>query len=61
VIVCSCTGVTHRTVQATVAAGAASCEDVGRLCGAGTGCGGCWETIRELLADRPRDDHAAAS
>ena len=60
-IVCSCNGVTDRTVQATVSAGAKSCEDVGRLCGAGTGCGGCWDTIRELLEKRGCQQHAAAS
>lgn len=47
--VCSCLGVTDRTVEAAIAAGAITIEDVARCSGAGSQCGGCWPTLERLL------------
>ena len=49
-IVCNCHGTTDREIREAARTGAASCEDVGRRCGAGTGCRGCVSTIRQVLA-----------
>ena len=49
--VCSCRGVTDRTIDATIAAGATSIDDVATRCGAGSDCGGCWPTLQQLLAE----------
>jgi bacterioferritin-associated ferredoxin len=52
VLICSCKNVSERTVRAAIADGAASVEDVGRRCGAGTQCGGCHLLIEELLVQK---------
>jgi len=52
VLICSCKAVSERTVRATIADGAATVEEVGRRCGAGTQCGGCHLLIEELLVQR---------
>ncbi|MCA1707964.1 MAG: (2Fe-2S)-binding protein [Actinobacteria bacterium] len=66
--VCHCRAVTDRRVQAAVDGGARSPAEIGRRCGAGTGCGGCLPALQALLAElgqaseRRRalaDDHAA--
>ena len=49
--VCLCKGVSDRTVLATIRAGARSLNEVGKRCGAGTDCGACRGTIREMLED----------
>ena len=59
-IVCNCHGTTDREVREAARTGAASCEEVARSCGAGTGCKGCLGTIRQLL-DRARSSAAARS
>jgi bacterioferritin-associated ferredoxin len=51
VYVCSCRAVNDTTVRAVIAAGAATIEDIGARCGAGTDCGGCHETLERLLAE----------
>jgi bacterioferritin-associated ferredoxin len=43
--------VNDTTVRAVIAAGAATIEDIGARCGAGTDCGGCHETLERLLAE----------
>jgi bacterioferritin-associated ferredoxin len=63
-ILCSCRAVTDRTIRAAIAAGAHTIEDVARLCGAGSACGGCTPALAELLresGDRTREHaHSAA-
>ena len=54
--VCSCRGVTDRTVRAAIASGAESIEDVAARCGAGARCGGCWPALAELLDERSTAD-----
>ena len=48
-IVCLCHGVNDRTIRACVEDGADSVKEVGRRCGAGTDCGGCRRSIRQLI------------
>jgi bacterioferritin-associated ferredoxin len=48
--VCICAGVTEAEVRAYSRAGARTAEDVGDLCGAGAGCGTCYDHIDTILA-----------
>jgi bacterioferritin-associated ferredoxin len=59
-IVCFCHPTSDRDVDAVIDEGARTVEDIGRRCGAGTGCGSCVEDLRERLSQRgasgcPRD------
>jgi len=47
--VCSCRAVTDRTVDAAIASGASSIEEIATRCGAGGRCGGCWPELERLL------------
>jgi bacterioferritin-associated ferredoxin len=38
--VCHCRGVTDRTINAAIASGAGTVEQIARRCGAGADCGG---------------------
>lgn len=49
-IVCLCANVTERELAETITAGASTVKQVGRRCGAGTGCGACKPLIRECLS-----------
>ncbi|HEX2877572.1 MAG TPA: (2Fe-2S)-binding protein [Polyangiaceae bacterium] len=53
-IVCHCHGVTDREIRACVQQGARSCGDVGDVCGAGTGCGGCASLVAEVVSGERR-------
>jgi bacterioferritin-associated ferredoxin len=46
--VCHCRAVTDSHVLQAIAAGAEDETDIGRLCGAGTGCGSCHDELRRL-------------
>ena len=48
--VCWCNGVSAGTISECAAHGAETVEDVGAMCRAGTGCGGCRGRIAQLLA-----------
>lgn len=64
VIVCSCQVVSDRTVQAAVASGATTIEEVAARCGAGARCGGCWPALRELIdahAPAPREQRTTSA
>lgn len=50
-LVCHCNVVTDREIREAIACGARDEFDVAGMCGAGTGCGGCLETVSRLLAD----------
>jgi bacterioferritin-associated ferredoxin len=54
-LVCHCKGISDRTVRNAVALGATSRGAVGRVCGAGTVCGGCRPVIEEILAQSAGD------
>lgn len=53
-IVCHCHGVTDREIRACVQQGARTCGDVGEVCGAGTGCGGCASLVAEVVSGERR-------
>ncbi|WP_131747370.1 (2Fe-2S)-binding protein [Frankia sp. Cppng1_Ct_nod] len=53
-LVCSCFAVTDRTLRGVIESGACDTDEVGEVCAAGTGCGGCLEEIEELLGDHCR-------
>lgn len=50
-IVCSCHAVTDREIQHAARAGARTPCQVAEMCGAGSSCGGCRETVHDLLAE----------
>jgi bacterioferritin-associated ferredoxin len=49
VYTCLCRAVSDRKVRKAIGRGAATIEEVGRACGAGTGCGGCHPEIQALI------------
>jgi bacterioferritin-associated ferredoxin len=49
VIVCLCKGVPERAVRRAIRTGARTVSDIGRACGAGTGCGTCHEFLAGAL------------
>jgi bacterioferritin-associated ferredoxin len=52
---CHCRAVTDSKVRDAIAAGADDEIEIGRACGAGTGCGSCHEQLRRLCDEsRPR-------
>ncbi len=48
-IVCLCKAVSSSTLRRIIEEGAASLDEVGRACGAGTDCGGCRGAIDEMV------------
>ena len=48
-IVCLCHPTSERDVDTIIDEGARTVEDIGRRCGAGTGCGACVGELRERL------------
>jgi bacterioferritin-associated ferredoxin len=56
--VCLCRQVTDRCVHAAIAAGARDAESLGRMCRAGTGCGGCRATVEAMLLAAEMADQA---
>lgn len=59
--VCLCKGVSDRTVLATIRAGACSVAEVGRRCGAGSDCGACRGTIRDMIEEHEESESAFAN
>lgn len=55
-VVCLCQGVAEKDVREAIADGATTRKKVTRACGAGAGCGGCHQSIREII-----DEHRAAA
>jgi bacterioferritin-associated ferredoxin len=51
-LVCLCHGVNERRVTREIERGAATIEQIGAACDAGTCCRGCHATLDELLAER---------
>ncbi len=49
-LVCLCHPASDRDIDQIIDDGARTVADVGRKCGAGTGCGACVEEIRDRLA-----------
>jgi len=48
-IVCHCFCISDREIRSCARAGARDLSEVGRACGAGTGCGGCRPEISSIL------------
>lgn len=62
--VCLCTGATTQAVREAVVGGASTCRQVAAACGAGTDCGRCWRTVRDIIAshaEAPRHTHTPAT
>jgi bacterioferritin-associated ferredoxin len=49
VFVCICHAVTDREILEHIQLGADSEDEIGRRCGAGTGCGSCLDRICDLI------------
>jgi bacterioferritin-associated ferredoxin len=53
-IVCLCRGLPEHAIRATIARGGDTLERLADICGAGSDCGGCAQTLDALL-DEARD------
>ncbi len=60
-VVCLCQGVSDKRVRKAIAGGATSRKKITRACGAGAGCGGCHESIREILREHRAGVSAASA
>jgi bacterioferritin-associated ferredoxin len=49
VLVCLCHPTSDRDLDAVIDEGARTVQEIGRRCGAGTGCGACVEELRDRL------------
>jgi bacterioferritin-associated ferredoxin len=49
VLICLCHPTSDRDLDAVIDDGARTVQEIGRRCGAGTGCGTCVETLRDRL------------
>jgi bacterioferritin-associated ferredoxin len=58
VLVCHCLRVFDRTIRECVRGGARTADDVSDQCGAGTGCGGCRESIVAIVEHESRASEA---
>ena len=54
-LVCHCLRVFDGVIRECVRSGARSVDDVSARCGAGTGCGGCLESIEAIVRCPERD------
>ncbi len=54
-LVCHCHALTDRDIRRAIrTTGACNVAEVGDHCGAATGCGGCFETVEEIVACEKR-------
>lgn len=60
-IVCHCFCVSDREIRSCVREGARGPSDIGRACGAGTGCGGCRPEIASIVEQERSADVAPSS
>lgn len=49
-VVCHCEAVNDRVIRDALLSGSTSPDEIARVCGAGAQCGGCLDTIEDLLA-----------
>jgi bacterioferritin-associated ferredoxin len=54
VYICLCNGVSHIKIEAAIAAGARTIEELGLSTEAGTACGGCHEMLERMLSAHGR-------
>jgi bacterioferritin-associated ferredoxin len=57
-IVCVCRGVSDRVIRAAILEGA-KCVDILEGCGIGGDCGGCQETLRDMIVEYAGGDSDA--
>ncbi len=50
-IICSCEGITEKEVRRAARCGAENVKDLGKLCGAGTGCNSCHCDLKKILRE----------
>jgi bacterioferritin-associated ferredoxin len=50
-IVCHCTGVSDNEIRRTVRDGACSVSAVAQACGAGSSCGGCYQSVEKIITE----------
>ncbi len=60
-IVCHCLAVNDRLIEAVAAGESLTVEDVIERCGAGARCGGCRESIQQVLDEARRRPAASLS
>ncbi len=62
-LVCHCNGVSDRAIRKAVRKGASSASEVGMRTGAATCCGGCLDTVQDIIRAESDSGHdrAAAS
>jgi bacterioferritin-associated ferredoxin len=58
VLVCHCNAVSDRAVRRAVRDGAMTPSDVAAACGAGSCCGGCADSVEQLIHAEARPHHA---
>jgi bacterioferritin-associated ferredoxin len=59
-LICHCKRVTDSTIREAVKNGARSRGLVGRVCGAGTCCGGCLPAVDEIVESTSRESRAGS-
>ena len=60
-LVCLCHPTSDSEVREHARAGAATVEELGRSCGAGTGCGACHRQLGEMLEEVAEDEDGGAT
>ena len=56
---CICAAVPATEVYRCISAGACTVEDIGEQCEAGTGCGGCHDTLEIMIDEQLAEPDAA--
>ena len=51
-IICVCKGLSDREIESAIECGNGTEEEVGHSCGAGTDCGSCLQTLRQMLSEK---------
>jgi bacterioferritin-associated ferredoxin len=60
-IICHCEAVKERAIVDSIRRGARSVCEVADVCGAASRCGGCWDSVEELVARHARPVGVAAA
>ncbi|WP_407653870.1 (2Fe-2S)-binding protein [Archangium lipolyticum] len=60
-IVCLCRVVSDRTIRARISEGVRTVDDLGRACGAGTGCGGCKGQLAQLIMETRQEARSTSA
>lgn len=57
-IICPCSGTTETQIIKLIQQGVVSLDEISRITGALSGCGGCEYAITTLVAEQKRNNHA---